>query len=235
MPYLTDLKGRIKNRFFSRISTREDFSDDNLTQAIRRALLEYSEFRPRRNVSATISTVIGQSYISLPSNFLSATTGALYTAKTGIPTSIYNYFRISSLDSVLHGTSYYPTWDKVTIPVTYTVAVSTSQKVELTQLDTGNFGIILDTPATAVESRTFVYDAFHEISDSPDKCTVNSSDMHNIEDLAIAFLLEGLSRDALLSIRTMESSSKSYIGEDYAKISDALIRSVRQSMASFGA
>jgi hypothetical protein len=233
MPALTDLKTRIRTRFFSRISTREDFEDANLVQAIRRALLEYSEFRPRRNVTTTVNVVAGQNYVALPANFSSATYGALYTVKTGtIPVTYSSYYylsRVSVMDSVMHGSTYLPTWSNV-----WPGIIPAPLKIELTSLDTGNFGVLLAEAATANETRTLQYDAFHEISDSPDKNTVPAGDMHNIEDLTIAFLLEGLARDAFLSVRTMESG-KSYVGEDYAKMADALILSVRQSMASFGA
>lgn len=173
-------------RFFS-TAQKEAWLDD--------ALAEFSRYRPRRGLVATVNIVAAQAYVVLPDDYLTATNDQLCDV-------LYGTQLTSFTSSYIVQTSNFKSFNRWGTNHTYPVVPRPKLQVVRQTVESSVKYVLLipqsDIPGASREE-SLVYDGIHLVTDSPDLNTLDPEGTRRIHLFMKGYALDQLQKQYTVS------------------------------------
>lgn len=195
MAELTDFIASCKNLDLQH-GNINDLGSDLITQAILDALMEYSEYEPRGQRTASVEIEVDDTEILLPADCLVLSDEVAFLLFHG-----YNppkYPVPGAYPPRITHKSYYGT---APLDNTTDLPFNTSQQdpsiIPISTSNSGRISILLNTAITSARTHVIRYDAYHIISNDPNVNTVKHSDRRKLRKLVLSYFYDARHRIAL--------------------------------------
>ncbi len=200
-----------------------DLGSTLINQAITDALMEYSEYSPRGQRTATITIEIGDTEILLPADCLVLSDDTAYLLYYGYERTVFDVPGAYPLRARNHGFlgSNTPLSNTTDLPLT--TSQSEPATIPISTSDLGRISIQLTTPAVAARSHRIRYDAYHVISNGPDSNTVPHRDRPKLRKLVLSYFYEARARQAIEAQDLPLAKECAAIAARYAQVKDEFV------------